>query len=113
MSDRRILVIDDERHIARLLEINLQRQGFLVKTAFRLQEARKLLAEKVYEAMVLDSSMPDGDADGFMREVQEDPRHASMKIVRLGDDDIPNGPPPGGLSLTKPFNPMLIGDFLG
>src|SRR5258706_12851593 len=36
---KKILVVDDERHIVRLVQVNLERHGFIVVTAFNGKEA--------------------------------------------------------------------------
>ncbi|HOQ28649.1 MAG TPA: two-component system response regulator, partial [Armatimonadota bacterium] len=36
---KRILVVDDERHIVRLVQVNLERAGYEVVTAFDGKEA--------------------------------------------------------------------------
>jgi Response regulator containing CheY-like receiver, AAA-type ATPase, and DNA-binding domains len=43
---RKILVVDDERHIVRLIQVNLERQGYNVVTAHDGKEALEKVASE-------------------------------------------------------------------
>ncbi|RPJ39511.1 MAG: response regulator, partial [Chloroflexi bacterium] len=60
---KKILVVDDERHIVRLIQVNLERAGYQVVTAFDGKEAlRKVEADRP-DLVVMDVMMP--HMDGF------------------------------------------------
>ncbi|MGV3616958.1 MAG: hypothetical protein ACO1SV_16650 [Fimbriimonas sp.] len=48
-SNQRILVCDDEWHIVRLLQLNLERQGHKVTRAYGGREAIDLLSREAFE----------------------------------------------------------------
>lgn len=104
-----MLVVGHERHIVRLIEVNLQRQGWVVAKAFTLAEAGTQLDVATFALLVIDSPMPDGDVGSFLGKVKGDPRHVGMRIVVMGrtDEDDP-GDPPSDRFLTKPFHPLEI-----
>ncbi|GAI57746.1 unnamed protein product, partial [marine sediment metagenome] len=55
---RKILVIDDEQNIRRMLTRVLSSEGFIVKEAINGLEALKRLQEENYSLVLLDLKMP-------------------------------------------------------
>ncbi len=63
----RVLVVDDEESIRRLIERLLSRHGFSVVTASDGQRAIDTLAGERFDALVLDLMMPRVDGFGVLR----------------------------------------------
>ena len=57
----RILLIEDEAELAELVRTYLQQLLFVVDHTASLEDARSLLETVVYDAIILDRSLPDGD----------------------------------------------------
>ncbi|CDL00045.1 DNA-binding response regulator in two-component regulatory system with QseC [Magnetospirillum gryphiswaldense MSR-1 v2] len=57
----RILLIEDEAELAELVRTYLQQLLFVVDHTATLEDARSLLETVVYDAIILDRSLPDGD----------------------------------------------------
>jgi len=55
---RTILVVDDERHVARVLSVALERAGYAVETASNGEEAVYKLVEQKPDALLTDIMMP-------------------------------------------------------
>ena len=55
-----ILVIDDEPDLRTLYELTLLREGYRVDAAGDLAQARQLLQEKPFDAVITDMRLPDG-----------------------------------------------------
>ncbi len=63
-SKRRLLVVEDEEHLAAGLKLNLELEGYDVTLAITAKEARQALVEsEAFDALVLDVMLP--DMDGF------------------------------------------------
>jgi len=60
---RKILAVDDEKHIVRLVQVNLERQGYEVVTANDGKEALEKVESERPDLVVLDVMMP--YMDGF------------------------------------------------
>jgi DNA-binding response OmpR family regulator len=58
----RVLVIEDEARLARLLADALVKAGFAADTCGRLADASALLATENFDALIADRTLPDGDA---------------------------------------------------
>lgn len=69
-NDRRVLVVDDERDLADLLELTLIKMGLLVDKANGVTEARQLVATTEYDLCLTDMRMPDGDGLDVLKAVQ-------------------------------------------
>jgi len=58
----RILVVDDELEIRRIMQMHLRRKGYEVETAGGTSEATAMLqSERPYDLVVCDFRMPDGN----------------------------------------------------
>lgn len=63
-ATQQILVVEDERHLAAGLKLNLELEGYRVDIAGTAREAgEQILAAQGYDALVLDVMLP--DLDGF------------------------------------------------
>jgi DNA-binding NtrC family response regulator len=56
-----VLIVDDEAGIRTALRISFSRSGWNVETASSVNEAERLLDRKVFQLVVSDMRMPDGD----------------------------------------------------
>jgi two-component system, OmpR family, alkaline phosphatase synthesis response regulator PhoP len=114
---RKILVVDDERHIVRLVEVNLQRAGYQVVTAYDGVEALEKVKSEKPDMLVLDVMMPRKDGFEVLSELQGNPATADIPVIMLTakaqDADIFKGWQSGVSSyLTKPFNPRELLTFV-
>jgi two-component system alkaline phosphatase synthesis response regulator PhoP len=114
---RKILVVDDERHIVRLVEVNLQRAGYNVVTAYDGIEALEKVKTEKPDMLVLDVMMPGKDGFEVLSELQANPVTAEIPVIMLTakaqDADIFKGWQSGVSSyLTKPFNPRELLTFV-
>ena len=109
-GQRRVLVVDDERHIVRLLQVNLQRQGHTVSVAFTGREAIGLLAREDFDLAVVDRDLPDMTRAEVVDWIRSQERTRGMRVVLLEGKGPPDdrGAPPADLFLTKPFDPSRL-----
>jgi two-component system alkaline phosphatase synthesis response regulator PhoP/two-component system response regulator VicR len=114
---KKILAVDDERHIVRLVEVNLQRAGYEVVTAFDGKEALEKVKSENPDLVVLDVMMPYMDGFEVLRNLKADPTTAEIPVIMLTakaqDADVFRGWQSGvDCYLTKPFNPMELLTFV-
>ncbi|CAN5529787.1 N/A [soil metagenome] len=113
----KVLVCDDERHIVRLIQVNLERQGYQVVTAFDGKEGlEKIRAEKP-QLVVLDVMMPYMDGFEVLKALRREPETENLPVIMLTakaqDKDVFEGYHYGAdMYLTKPFNPMELVTFV-
>ena len=114
---KKILAVDDERHIVRLVEINLQKAGYEVVTATTGREALEMVAKTKPDLVVMDVMMPEMDGLEALEKMKADPEMAKIPVIMLTakaqDADVFSGWQKGAdLYLTKPFNPAELLNFV-
>jgi len=114
---KKILAVDDERHIVRLVEVNLQRAGYEVVTAYDGREALEKVKSENPDLVVLDVMMPYMDGFEVLKNLKADPVTAEIPVIMLTakaqDADVFRGWQSGvDCYLTKPFNPMELLTFV-
>jgi len=114
---RRILVVDDERHIVRLVQVNLERAGYQVVSAFDGKEALKKVDSEQPNLIVLDVMMPHMDGFEVLKRLRGNAATKNIPVIMLTakaqDADVFRGWASGvDCYLTKPFNPMELLTFV-
>ena len=109
----RILVVDDDPVIVRLLEVNFRLEGFEVVTALRGEDALALSQEAPPDIILLDVMMPGMDGYEVCRRLREVPDLAEVPVLflsaRARDDDRTRGMALGVVDyVTKPFDPTEL-----
>jgi two-component system response regulator AtoC len=77
----RVLVVDDEEPLRRLLKKELTRKGFFVEAASDGKSALEILKENTFDILLLDIIMPGIDGISLMKKLRADP--ASPAIIVL------------------------------
>ena len=106
----RILVCDDDPVILRLIEVNLDLEGFDVVTANRGEDAIAKAAKMKPNLILLDLMMPEMSGWELAERLQNQEASANIPIVflsaRTQDDDRRRGEELGVAGyITKPFDP--------
>src|SRR5690606_2648369 len=110
MTERRILVVDDEQGILELVGYHLRRAGFQVLLAETGGGALRLAMEERPDLIVLDLMLPDLDGFEVCRRIR---RHSQVPVLmltaRTDDEDRAMGLEIGSDDyVTKPFNPREL-----
>lgn len=113
----KILVCDDERHIVRLIQVNLERQGWQVVTAYDGKDGLEKVASENPDLLVLDVMMPYLDGFEVLKAIRKEPATRDLPVIMLTakaqDADVFQGFSSGAdMYLTKPFNPMELIAFI-
>ncbi len=105
-----LLIVDDEREIAQLVQVYLENEGYRVRTAGTAAQALALIAEQPPELAVLDVMLPDMNGFDLCRKIREEHLFPILMLtakvestdkitgLSLGADDY----------ITKPFNPLEL-----
>jgi signal transduction histidine kinase/DNA-binding response OmpR family regulator len=105
---RRILVVEDDLDMARMLGQMLSRAGYAVDCAATGAQALTCLASSAYAAITLDLLLPDMKGQALILQLRQDPATASLPIVvvsAIADEAREAmGEPAGGIEWqTKPI----------
>jgi|SRR5579883_1622107 len=114
---RKILTCDDEKNIVRLIQVNLERQGYEVVTAYNGRECLEKVASEKPDLIVLDLMMPEMTGFEVLEELKKDPETQNIPVImltaRTQDQDVLRGWQSGvECYLTKPFNPIELLTFI-
>jgi two-component system alkaline phosphatase synthesis response regulator PhoP len=114
---KKILAVDDERHIVRLVQVNLERAGYQVITANDGREALEKVASERPDMVVMDVMMPYMDGFEALNCLKKDPATRDLPVIMLTakamDSDVFQGYSAGvHCYLTKPFNPNELIAFV-
>lgn len=78
---RRLLICEDDEDQSKYLGLLLESAGFIIDVANTVSKAKELLAEREYQAMLLDLIMPDQDGIAFIRELRAHDKTKDLHII--------------------------------
>ncbi len=105
-----ILLIDDEREIADLIQVYLQNDGYQVHAFYTGQAGLNYLTDHTPDLAILDVMLPDVDGFRLLQKIRE--QHffpVVMLTAKIEDGDKILGLTLGADDyITKPFNPLEL-----
>jgi two-component system alkaline phosphatase synthesis response regulator PhoP len=110
---QRVLVVDDDKEIVRLMRAYLEQAGFQALTAYDGESALHVLRREHPDLVILDLMLPDRDGWDITRLVRGDAALAKTPIIML-TARVEDANKIVGLELgaddyvTKPFNPREV-----
>lgn len=111
MTQRKILVVDDDKRLRDLLLRYLGEQGFTVKSAENAEMMDKSLTRDSFDLIILDLMLPGEDGLSICRRLRaSEPQQAIIMLTAKGDEiDRIVGLEMGADDyLPKPFNPREL-----
>ena len=108
-----LLVVDDNPNNRDILKRHIERQGFQVRLASNGRQALEMLAQQLYDLVLLDLMMPELDGFEVLQRMKASPTLASIPVimisaldetssvvrcVQMGAEDY----------LAKPFDPVVL-----
>lgn len=105
---RRVLVVDDDATIRRVLTLNFEAEGYEVSVAADGDEAKEMARSIHPDVVILDVMMPGSDGYSVLEELRSSPQTDDIPVVflsaRASDDEVFRGWQSGADSyVTKPF----------
>jgi two-component system phosphate regulon response regulator PhoB len=113
MTQKRILVVEDERPIREMLAFNLGRAGYDVQPAADGREAREAIADHFPDIVLMDWMLPDISGLELTRQLKRDPHTREIPIImvtaRVEEHDRVTGLDGGADDyIVKPFSPREL-----
>lgn len=105
-----ILVVDDEKEIADLIEVYLKNDGYIVYKAYNGIEALKYIESAEIDLAILDVMLPDIDGFRICQKIREKYFYPIIMLTaKVEDSDKIMGLTIGADDyITKPFNPLEV-----
>ncbi len=88
-SIARVLIVDDDKQIARTLDMALTSWQYETLKAANLAEAAKLFAQEEPHIVLLDIDLPDGSGLDFLKEIKKE-HSETIVIMVTGNVDVKN-----------------------
>ncbi len=107
MNDKHLLLVEDEEHLLKIIQLNLELEGYSVTTAITGIEALKEFRKSHFDLVILDVMLPEIHGFDVCEEIRKENTQVAILFLtakgsssdrirglKLGADDY----------LTKPFN---------
>ena len=107
----RVLIVDDEPHMHKILAANLEQDKHLIFHARGLEEARQAIGSNQFEAILTDQKMPDGEGLDVLAAAREaDPNVAVIFLTAVATLELAVESMRKGAFdfLAKPFAPEVL-----
>lgn len=106
--NEKILLVDDEKEIADLMEVYLTNDGYTVYKFYNGTDALKCISEVEFDLAILDVMLPDVDGFQILQKIRERFFYpVIMLTAKVADNDKIMGLTMGADDyITKPFNPL-------
>ena len=107
----RVLLVDDETNIRRILAFNLRRDEHQILEAGGVEEAQRMLATGDFDVVITDQTMPDGNGLTVLSSAHEcDPTVSVILLTASASFELEEESMRQGAFhfLSKPFEPTVV-----
>ncbi|GAA0360092.1 response regulator transcription factor [Alkalibacterium iburiense] len=108
---KKVLMVEDELSIVKLLQYNLEKEGYEVDVAMDGQEGFDMAKENTYSIILLDIMLPSKDGMDVCRELRQEKVDTPVIMLTAKDSEIDKivGLEIGADDyITKPFSPREV-----
>ncbi len=81
MNNKKILIIEDEKDFAEILQLRLNMIGYEVEIALDAYEGNKQLVNKDFDLIITDLSLPVGDGFSLLEKIKKIPDKSHIPVV--------------------------------
>jgi putative two-component system response regulator len=111
VSGARLIIVDDEEPIRRMLARLLGRNGYICETAADAEQARAIMQEQQFDLLLTDMDMPGiSGLDLIMHVAQDHPDTAAVMVTGMDDTTLAHAALEMGAYgyIIKPFEPNEV-----
>jgi DNA-binding response OmpR family regulator len=113
MDRRKILVVDDDPTMVKLINVNLKLNNYAVIEAISGEQALDIVSKEPLDLMVLDIMMPGVDGWEVLKRIRDNGDTKELPVIlvtaKTQDSDVIRGWELGADEyVIKPFNPLLL-----
>ncbi|MCL1056628.1 response regulator transcription factor [Shewanella gelidimarina] len=111
VSSKKILLIEDEQDLAKLVMLNLKSMNHIVTHCTTLQQASQVIATKQIDLILMDRMLPDGDGITLCQQIREAGNEIPCMLLTARDSeaDVVLGLESGADDyLVKPFSVLEL-----
>lgn len=83
MAEKKILVVEDDPNISKLIKYNMEKAGFTCQTVLHGEAALDVLAKESFSLIILDIMLPQMDGFEVCKHLKQDKRLAATPVMML------------------------------
>ncbi len=83
MRQHKILIVEDDEHIARLIKYNVEKEGYISQTVESGEEGLEIIRREKVDLVILDLMLPGMTGLAVCKAVKQDKQLASTPIIML------------------------------
>ena len=83
MADKRILIVEDDLNISKLVDYNLTKAGFKATSVSSGEDAVAILRKEKFHLVILDIMLPGLDGIEVCKKIKNDKKLSSTKVIML------------------------------
>ena len=83
MSKERILIVEDDKHISKLVKYNLEKAGFECTVATTGEKALEILDKEPVDLIILDIMLPKMDGFQACKQIKQERKLSALPIIML------------------------------
>ena len=108
---KKVLIVEDEQSILKLLSYNLEREGYEVEPSMDGEEGLNMALNNSYDMILLDLMLPNRNGMDICRKIRQDKNEVPIIMLTAKDTEIDKvlGLEIGADDyITKPFSPRAV-----
>ena len=83
MTNKKVLIVDDEEHIRELIKFNLKKEGYDTEVAVNGTEALKIIREIKFDLILLDLMLPEIDGLEVCKEIRRNEETSDIPVMMI------------------------------
>ncbi|WP_415321154.1 response regulator transcription factor [Clostridium perfringens] len=83
MTNKKVLIVDDEEHIRELIKFNLKKEGYGTEVAVNGTEALKIIREIKFDLILLDLMLPEIDGLEVCKEIRRNEETSDIPVMMI------------------------------
>ena len=83
MTNKKVLIVDDEEHIRELIKFNLKKEGYGTEVAVNGTEALKVIREIKFDLILLDLMLPEIDGLEVCKEIRRNEETSDIPVMMI------------------------------
>ena len=83
MTNKKVLIVDDEEHIRELIKFNLKKEGYDTEVAVNGTKALKLIREIKFDLILLDLMLPEIDGLEVCKEIRRNEETSDIPVMMI------------------------------
>lgn len=83
MTNKKVLIVDDEEHIRELIKFNLKKEGYDIEIAINGVEALNIIREIKFDLILLDLMLPEIDGLEVCKEIRRNEETSDIPVMMI------------------------------